>query len=79
MNMAIGDFDPIQTVVEGFIDSFVHDKWFMRRLPKLTKGAGFEGVAIGPQGYIKLSDPKYLRTGRLTLQPRPKLSASALW
>jgi ubiquinone/menaquinone biosynthesis C-methylase UbiE len=39
---ACGDFDPLQTCAEACVASLVHDRWLVRRLPKLVRSAGFE-------------------------------------
>jgi len=62
MNIAIGDFDPLQSCVNCLLSNFVHDLWFMRRLPKMLDGAGFRVLRSEGHGYVKVSDPKYLLT-----------------
>jgi ubiquinone/menaquinone biosynthesis C-methylase UbiE len=39
---ACGDFDPLQTCADACVDYLVHDRWLVRRLPKLVRGAGLE-------------------------------------
>jgi ubiquinone/menaquinone biosynthesis C-methylase UbiE len=39
---ACGEFDPLQACAEACIDYIVHDRWLVRRLPKLVRAAGFE-------------------------------------
>jgi len=62
MNIAIGDFDPLQSCVDCLLSNFVHDQWFMRRLPKMVAEAGFRVCRSDGHGYVKISDPKYLLT-----------------
>lgn len=62
MSLAVGDFDPIQACVDALLENFVHDKWFMRHLPKLADEAGFEVREMEGHGYIKITDPDYLLT-----------------
>ena len=62
MSLAIGDFDPIQPCVDAFLENFVHDKWFMRHLPKMAEKTGFEIRAMEGHGYVKITDPDYLLT-----------------
>jgi ubiquinone/menaquinone biosynthesis C-methylase UbiE len=40
--VACGDFDPLQACVEACVDSLVHDRWLVRRLPRLVQASGFE-------------------------------------
>ncbi len=62
MSLAIGDFDPVQPCVDALLENFVHDKWFMRHLPKLAGEAGFEVRGVEGHGYVKITDPDYLLT-----------------
>ena len=62
MNIATGDFDPLQSCVDAVLSNFVHDIWFMRRLPKMVQAAGFIESRTKGHGYVKISDPKYLLT-----------------
>jgi SAM-dependent methyltransferase len=39
---ASGNLDPLQACAEAFVDYLVHDRWLVRRLPKLARDAGFE-------------------------------------
>lgn len=61
-SMAIGDFDPIQVCVDAALHHYLNDKWFMRRLPRMIKEAGFEASSIQGHGYVKISEPRYLLT-----------------
>jgi ubiquinone/menaquinone biosynthesis C-methylase UbiE len=38
---ACGDFDPLQACAEACVDYLVHDRWLVRRLPRLVRAAGF--------------------------------------
>jgi hypothetical protein len=62
MSIAIGDFDPVQSCVDCVLANFVHDQWFMRRLPKMVTEAGFRISRSDGHGYVKVTDPKYLLT-----------------
>ena len=50
---ACGDFDPIQTCVEAFLEGAVHDRWLVRRLPRLVLSAGFELEHFKGHSYIE--------------------------
>ncbi len=62
MSISIGDFDPLQSCVDCVLSNFVHDRWFMRRLPKMVTDTGFRISQSDGHGYVKVSDPKYLLT-----------------
>jgi ubiquinone/menaquinone biosynthesis C-methylase UbiE len=37
-----GEFDPLQACADACVDNLVHDRWLVRRLPRLVGAAGFE-------------------------------------
>jgi ubiquinone/menaquinone biosynthesis C-methylase UbiE len=51
--VARGDFDPLQACVEATVDYLVHDRWLVRRLPKLVREAGFDVVRFGSHSYVE--------------------------
>lgn len=62
VNMALGDFDPLQCCVDAVVRNYVNDPWFMRRLPKMAEVAGFDVRHTEAHGYIKLKDAQYFET-----------------
>jgi SAM-dependent methyltransferase len=50
---ASGDFDPVQTCAEACVDYLVHDRWLVRRLPKLALAAGFELTGFRSHSYME--------------------------
>jgi ubiquinone/menaquinone biosynthesis C-methylase UbiE len=60
--VALGDFDPLQPVVEAMIAHFVHDRWLVRRLPKMLSCEGFEVKSFQSHGYTQTSEPTYMLT-----------------
>lgn len=60
--VAIGKDDPLQTCAEAWVGSFVHDRWLMRRLPRLARTAGFQIVRLRSHGYVETSEPHYMLT-----------------
>lgn len=50
---ASGDFDPLQTCAEACVDYLVHDRWLVRRLPKLALAAGFELMGFRSHSYME--------------------------
>lgn len=62
MSMAKGDFDPVQAAVDCAMANYVHDIWFMQRVPAITREAGFNIIRSQGHGYVKITDPKYLFT-----------------
>ena len=87
---ACGDFDPLQTCAEAFVDSLVHDRWLIRRLPKLVRAAGFEPGRFRSHSYIEAPSSNgymfalvdrgadaLLASGRITLELSNTLKAEA--
>lgn len=60
--VAIGDYDPLQPIVEGMIANFVHDRWLARRLPKILASLGFAVMSTRSYGYTQTSEPTYMLT-----------------
>jgi ubiquinone/menaquinone biosynthesis C-methylase UbiE len=60
--VAVGDFDPLQSCVEAWVGSSVHDRWLLRRLPALARGVGFEVMSYRSHGYVQNVDPDYMMT-----------------
>jgi ubiquinone/menaquinone biosynthesis C-methylase UbiE len=60
--VALGDFDPLQPVVEAMVAHFVHDRWLVRRLPKMLSSAGFDVKSFRSHGYTQTTDPTYMLT-----------------
>jgi ubiquinone/menaquinone biosynthesis C-methylase UbiE len=50
---ACGDFDPLQACAEACVDYLVHDRWLIRRLPKLVRAAGFELGRFRSHSYME--------------------------
>jgi ubiquinone/menaquinone biosynthesis C-methylase UbiE len=48
-----GDFDPLQACAEACVESLVHDRWLVRRLPKLVRSAGFEIGRFRGHSYVE--------------------------
>ena len=59
---AIGDHDPLEPCADAVISALVHDRWLMRRLPRLVKEAGFDPERIDSHGYLQTEKPDYLLT-----------------
>jgi ubiquinone/menaquinone biosynthesis C-methylase UbiE len=50
---ACGDFDPLQACVEACVDYLVHDRWLVRRLPRLVRAAGLELGRFRSHSYME--------------------------
>ena len=50
---ACGDYDPLQTCVEACLDALVHDRWLVRRLPRLVRAAGFDLLRFRSYSYVE--------------------------
>ena len=53
VTVARGDFDPLQACAEATVDFLVHDRWLVRRLPRLVREAGFEVARFGGHSYVE--------------------------
>jgi hypothetical protein len=87
---ACGDFDPLQACAEACVDDLVHDRWLVRRLPRLVRGAGFELGRFRSHSYMEApSSDGYMfaiidrgadalrASGRITLEAASMLKAEA--
>ena len=57
---AIGDHDPLEQCATAAMSAFVHDRWLIRKLPRLVKAAGFAVVRFDSHGYLHYANPDYL-------------------
>ena len=60
--VASGEFDPLQACADAWVGSSVHDRWLMRRLPRLVETAGFELVRFASHGYVEAPSGGYMLT-----------------
>ena len=60
--VAVGEFDPLQPAAEAMIANFVHDRWLIRRLPKVLSSVGFEVKSLRSHGYTQTTEPAYILT-----------------
>jgi ubiquinone/menaquinone biosynthesis C-methylase UbiE len=60
MTVARGDDDPLQACVDAFSEHYIHDRWVMRRLPRLAADLGFVDIVTDSHGYLKVTDSPYL-------------------
>lgn len=56
VSVAIHESDPLQSCADAFVETFVHDRWLLRRLAKLVAGAGFEPSPLRAHGLIETLD-----------------------
>jgi ubiquinone/menaquinone biosynthesis C-methylase UbiE len=62
ITVALGQADPLQACAEAVMDWLVHDRWLVRRLPALTRSAGFAVETFRSFGYVQFAEPTYLLT-----------------
>ena len=87
---ACGDFDPLQACADACVEYLVHDRWLVRRLPRLVRAAGFELGRFRSHSYMEApSSGGYmfaildrgadalLADGRITLETADALKAEA--
>ena len=60
ITVALFDGDPLQTAVDAVRRNLVHDPYVMRKLPRMTRDAGFRGAETRAHGYMQTEDPTYL-------------------
>lgn len=60
--VAIGEHDPLQTCADAAMAALVHDRFLVRRLPRLLADAGWEVVRTRSHGYVETEDPGYTLT-----------------
>jgi ubiquinone/menaquinone biosynthesis C-methylase UbiE len=57
---ATGDHDPLEQCATAAMAAFVHDRWLVRKLPRLAKAAGFTVERFDSHGYLQSVNPEYL-------------------
>jgi SAM-dependent methyltransferase len=60
--VALYDHDPLQACADAAMHALVHDARLVRRLPALTRDAGFEVVRVRSHGYVETAEPHYMLT-----------------
>jgi ubiquinone/menaquinone biosynthesis C-methylase UbiE len=68
---ACGDFDPLQACVEACVDNLVHDRWLVRRLPRLVRAAGFELGRFRSHSYVEAPSSDGYMLASWTAAPMP--------
>jgi SAM-dependent methyltransferase len=51
--VAIGDDDPLQACVDAMLATSVHDRWLVRRLPRLLRDSGLETPRLRGYSYVE--------------------------
>lgn len=59
---AIGDHDPLEQCADAVISALVHDRWLVRKLPRLVRTAGLALERFDSHGYLQSTEPDYLLT-----------------
>jgi ubiquinone/menaquinone biosynthesis C-methylase UbiE len=60
--VAISDHDPLQACADAAMATLVHDRFLVRRLPALVRGAGYDIVRLRSHGYVETVEPSYMLT-----------------
>lgn len=58
--VAIGENDPLQACSQAAVARNVHDRWLVRRLPKLLRNAGFEPAGMRSHGFVETNEPSFM-------------------
>lgn len=79
--VASSAIDPLQACADATIETLVHDRFLVRRLPTLAREAGWEVVRVRSHGYLETDEPGYMLTiidrGADTLTSQGRLGAAA--
>jgi ubiquinone/menaquinone biosynthesis C-methylase UbiE len=60
--VAIADRDPLQACADAVIETLVHDRYLVRRLPALMRDAGWDLIRVRSHGYVETAEPVYMLT-----------------
>ena len=60
--VAIGPSDPLQACADAAMEAFVHDRWLVRRLPRLVEQMGFTPQALRGYSLIETHEGYILTT-----------------
>jgi ubiquinone/menaquinone biosynthesis C-methylase UbiE len=60
--VALGEIDPLQACADEAVASLVHDRWLVRRLPRLLRDAGCTVTAVASYGFVDADEPEYMLT-----------------
>jgi len=60
--VATGSNDPLESCVRAFRESFVHDAWLVRRLPRMLEDQGFRSQRQRSHGYVEAPQAGYMLT-----------------
>jgi ubiquinone/menaquinone biosynthesis C-methylase UbiE len=60
--VATSDEDPLQACVDAAITALVHDRYLVRRLPRMIEEAGWEVGRVRSHGYVEAEQPRYMLT-----------------
>lgn len=52
--VALGTDDPLQACVDAMLSGSVHDRWIVRRLPRIVRECGFDVSRLRSFGYVDL-------------------------
>lgn len=61
-SLAIGPNDPLEAVAQAAIDVIAHDRYFVRKMPKLVQDRGFTLQSIRAHAYTGMQDDRYIAT-----------------
>lgn len=59
-SLSIGDFDPLEPIVDILIDNIVHDRWFVRKMTGHLRRCGFEVGPLRSYAYSEHPEPDYM-------------------
>jgi len=59
ITVALFEGDPLQSAISAVHRNLVAAPYIMRRLPAMTRQAGFEVLSIEPHGFVQTTSPDY--------------------
>jgi ubiquinone/menaquinone biosynthesis C-methylase UbiE len=60
--VAISADDPLQACADAAVAALVHDRYLVRRLPRLIEEAGWQLLGVRSHGYVEAEQPGYMLT-----------------
>jgi ubiquinone/menaquinone biosynthesis C-methylase UbiE len=58
--VALGDNDPLAACADWAMSNLVHDRWLVRRLPRLARAAGFHVERFDSHGFMQTDEADYM-------------------
>ena len=60
--VSISEDDPLQACADAAVAALVHDRYLVRRLPRVIEATGWDLVRVRSHGYVEAEQPSYILT-----------------